>query len=113
MVISTLDSLASSYSCCGDNMNALFVLKEIMKRVKTAGQHKIADPIQMKQTIANLLYKVSKIHRRQNDFESARDTLHEIIPYVKKLDDSTFLQNVNDELAQIDQVEKSNKLDWL
>jgi hypothetical protein len=113
IVVSTLDALASSYTRCGDNMNALIVLKDIINRLKHAGKDMSTTPIQVKHRIAEFLYRVSKIQRRQNDFESAENTLRDIIPYVKELDDPSLFQKVTNELAQIGHAEKINELKWL
>lgn len=113
IVVSTLEALASSYARCGDNINALIVLKDIISRLKHAGQDKDTTPIQMKQRIAELLYKVSKIQRRQNDFESAANTLRDIIPYLKEYNDPILFQKVSNELAQTVHAHKNNYHNWL
>lgn len=113
-VLSILDSLADAYGRTGDNANASNTYKEIIKRLENRDHGKIYEvSSQKKRALAVIKYKLSKIHRKQNDFDSAVKLLRESIRFVEDLGDPVLLKKVEDEINGVEEHMKKNDLDWL
>lgn len=71
-VLSTLDNLADSYANSGHAVEALRTYNMILERFRVGDR---PDNLKMSRAEAVLLYKISRVHRQQNDRQAQLDNL--------------------------------------
>lgn len=112
-VLSILDSLADAYGRSGDNVNSMQCYRDIIARLEDREREGHALSARKKRAMAIVLFKTSRIHRKQNDHEASLKLLRDSISYVRELGAPDLLQQVEDEIDQVKQHLKDSDLDWL
>lgn len=117
-VLSTLDALADSYGKYGDNINAMNCYKDIIVRLGMGDKSDYSSQghtlSQRKQrALAIVHYKISRIHRKQNDLQAALRTLNESRCFVKEIGSLDLLNKIKNEIDEIKSDLKKSNMDWL
>ncbi len=111
-VLSTLDALADSYGKSGDNANAMDCYKDVIKRLEMRERDdKMLSPRKLR-ALAIVHYKMSRIHRKQNDFEAAFRALSDSWAFVNQIGAPDLLQRIKNEIKEVEAATK-NDMDWL
>ena len=113
-VLSTLDSLADSYGKSGDNVNAMDCYKEIANRLKQRERDGNQLSSRKQRALAIVCYKISRMHRKQNDFEAAFRMLSESWHFVNKIGAPDLLDRIKKEIDEVqDALALKNGMNWL
>lgn len=112
-VLSILDSLADSYAKSGDNLNALHTYNEIVVSLENdEGSGRVLSS-RKRRAIAIVFYKMSRIHKKQNDHETSLRFLCQSASYVKELGAPNLLEKVEEEINQVKQHLQKSDFDWV
>ena len=113
MLLSILDSLADSYSRSGDNSNCMRSYKDIVSRLEDHSKNNQSLSARKKRVLGIVLYKMSRIHRKQNDNDSALRLLKKSVSYIEGLGVPDLSKKIEDEIKQVKRHLKNGDLDWL
>ena len=119
-VLSTLDCVADSFSKANDTATALQYYQEIISRFMNHDINEINTEENMNlmrtrklRAMAIVNYKMSRLHRKQNDYEATLKKLTESVELVRELGVPELLERIETEIRQVKHYLKTNKVDWL
>lgn len=117
-VLSTLDSLADSYAKSKQHIAALTCYKNVLSRIEGSeggsnSYNRSGLTMRKKRCLAILHYKMSRMYRKQNDYDAAYKKLKESHTYVCELKDPDLLTRVQSEIDDVEHVMKSTKMNWV
>ena len=112
-VLSTLDALADSYGKYGDNINAMTCYKDIIGKLETREKNDCKLSTRKRRALAIVHYKVSRMHRKQNDLQAALRTLTESWCLVNEIGSPELLSRIKNEIDEVKADLKKTNMDWL
>ena len=112
-VLSSLDSLADSYGKSGDNASAMQCYKDIVSRLQGRERDDYQLSPRKHRALAIVYYKMSRMHRKQNDLQSAFQTLSESWSHVNDIGAPDLLNRIKNEINEVKDALKRCDMDWL
>jgi len=112
-VLSTMDSLADSYSKGGDYSEALRCYKEIVNRLENRETDGNDITTKNQRALAITYYKMSRIVRKQNDIDSAFRMLTESLCYVHVVGSPELTTRIKEEMGKVKELLQKTNLDWV
>jgi len=113
LVMSTLDALADSYASCGENINALKCYSDILERIEKKGDKNGKRSNRKRRAVAMLLYKTSRVHRKQNDLEASLRFLKDSLQHADQLAMPDLSSRIMNEIEEIQQQLQEVNFDWV
>jgi tetratricopeptide (TPR) repeat protein len=114
-VIATLDNLAHSLGKSGDIGQALRCYKELICRLGLEADVQESKDMSAKdrRTLAVILFKMSGLHRKQNDYEAAITKLLEASAYESSIASPKFSACVKTQYETLRNSLEKQQLDWI
>lgn len=113
LVMSTLDTLADTYANFGDNAKALKCYSDILERTKKKGIRNGKASNRKKRATAMLLYKTSRVYRKQNDFEAALRFLQDSFQHADELGIPELSSRIMNEMEEVQKQLREVNYDWV
>jgi tetratricopeptide (TPR) repeat protein len=113
LVMSTLDTLADTYANFGDNVKALKCYSDILERTKKKGIRNGKASNRKKRATVLLLYKTSRVYRKQNDFEAALRFLQDSYQCADELGIPELSSRIMNEIDEVQKQLIEVNYDWV
>jgi tetratricopeptide (TPR) repeat protein len=113
LVMSTLDSLGDTYANFGENNKALKCYSDILERTEKKGNKNGKPSNKKRRAMAMLLYKTSRVYRKQNDFEAALRFLQDSFQHASQLASPELSSRIMNEIKETKQQLREANYDWV